>query len=155
MHVAAKGVKFVCIDYLQLIQPISKKGTKEQEVSELSREVKKLSLELNIPILLLSQLSRACESRSNKRPILSDLRDSGAIEQDADAVLFLYRDSVYTGVEDDESAEVIIAKNRNGRLGITECTFISNRMLYIDRPTTPFAADMRLPNFDKDNEIDF
>jgi replicative DNA helicase len=154
MHVMAKGVRLVVIDYLQLIPPITKKGTKEQEVSEISREVKKLAMELNIPIILLSQLSRNCESRSNKRPILSDLRDSGAIEQDADAVMFLYRDSVYSGDDSDTSAEIILAKSRNGKIGFIECTFVAHRMLYIDNfePYKPnFTNSDNLP-FEDENE---
>jgi replicative DNA helicase len=128
--VHAHGVKFVVVDYLQLVTPDAKHGNREQEISSISREFKKLSLELKIPILLLSQLSRNCEQRPNKRPVLSDLRDSGAIEQDADAVLFLYRDSVYSGDNSDDSAELIIAKNRNGSLGFVPARFIGSRMVY-------------------------
>jgi replicative DNA helicase len=136
LHVTAKGVKMIVIDYLQLIPPITKKGTKEQEISELSREIKKLALELNIPILLLSQLSRNCESRQNKRPLLSDLRDSGAIEQDADVVMFLYRDAVYSGDDTDDRAEIIVAKNRNGQVGTVDCKFVGSRMLFLDEVFT-------------------
>jgi replicative DNA helicase len=135
--VRAHGVKFVVVDYLQLVTPDKPLGNREQEISTISRELKKLSLELKIPILVLSQLSRKCEERGNKRPLLSDLRDSGAIEQDADAVMFLYRDSVYSGEIDDDSAEIIVAKNRNGGLGVVNCRFIGERMVYKDDSLPP------------------
>lgn len=126
----AQAVKFVVVDYLQLVSPDKSLGNREQEISTISRELKKLALELDVPILLLSQLSRKCEERGNKRPLPSDLRDSGAIEQDADAIMFLYRESVYSGDVDDDTAEIIVAKNRNGGLGVVNCRFIGERMVY-------------------------
>lgn len=124
--VASKGVKFIVIDYLQLMNDpsINKGGNREQEISAISRKLKALAKELNVPIIALSQLSRAVEVRGgSKRPILSDLRESGSIEQDADAVVFLYRPEYYGIMEDDHGAsllgqcEVIFAKHRNGAVG--------------------------------------
>ena len=113
-------------DYLQLMAANSKKGNREQEVSEISRLLKIMAKELNLPVIVLSQLSRAPESRADHRPILSDLRESGAIEQDADMVWFPYRAAVYgikniyiNDIEQDSNGimEIIIAKNRNGITG--------------------------------------
>ena len=118
------GLDLIVIDYIQLINPGISKGNREQEVSYISRSLKMLSKELNVPVIALSQLSRAVETRGgSKRPQLSDLRESGAIEQDADVVSFIYRPEYY-GITEDENgdslngyAEFIIAKNRNGGLG--------------------------------------
>ena len=105
----------VVIDYLQLMSTGRRDGNRVNEVSEITRSLKILAKELNVPVITLSQLTRGPESRENKRPLLSDLRESGSIEQDADIVLFLYRDAYYTKAEDNlESCECIIAKNRHG-----------------------------------------
>ena len=110
-----QGVDMIIIDYLQLMQGKSKAENRQQEMSEISRGLKALARELDIPIIALSQLSRAVELRADKRPLLSDLRESGALEQDADLVMFLYREEYYDKeTENANTAELIIAKNRNG-----------------------------------------
>ena len=114
-----KKIGLIVIDYLQLIQGNSKRGgTRENEISEISRSLKILAKELDVPVIALSQLSRSVESREDKRPMLSDLRESGAIEQDADIVMFLYRDDYYNEDSSDKNkAEVIVAKHRGGSTG--------------------------------------
>ena len=114
------GLSIVIIDYLQLMSGSSKGGHDncQQEISDISRSLKALARELHAPVIALSQLSRACETRTDHRPMLSDLRESGAIEQDADVVMFLYRDDYYNkDTEHPNEAEVIIAKQRNGPIG--------------------------------------
>jgi len=119
------GLDFIVIDYLQLMYSSNKSINKQQEVSEISRELKLIARELDIPIVALSQLSRSLESRADKRPMLSDLRESGAIEQDADIVIFLYRDEYYNPQSPDiGKAEIIIAKHRNGAVGTIKMKFI-------------------------------
>ena len=116
------GLSMVIIDYLQLMSGSGKaKDNRQQEISDISRSLKALARELNAPVISLSQLSRACETRPDHRPMLSDLRESGAIEQDADVVMFLYRDDYYNKDTDKPNiAEVIIAKQRNGPIGTVE-----------------------------------
>ena len=113
------GLDLVMIDYLQLMSGSGKNGdNRQQEISEISRSLKAIARELSVPVIALSQLSRACETRTDHRPMLSDLRESGAIEQDADVVMFLYRDDYYNKDTDNpNTAEVIIAKQRNGPIG--------------------------------------
>ncbi len=119
-----KGLDLVLIDYLQLMQSESRHESRQQEISAISRGLKALAKELECPVVALSQLSRAPELRSDHRPILSDLRESGAIEQDADVVLFLYRDEYYNqDTEKKNIGEVIIAKHRNGPTGSIELVF--------------------------------
>ena len=116
-----KGLGLIVIDYLQLMQSGKRNENRQQEISEISRSLKILAKELDVPVVALSQLSRATESRSGHRPQLSDLRESGAIEQDADIVMFLHRPSYYDPeAEDDNLAECIIAKHRNGPVGRIE-----------------------------------
>ena len=123
-----KNIGLIIIDYLQLIQGSGKKnGTRENEISEISRSLKVLAKELNVPIIALSQLSRGVESREDKRPMLSDLRESGAIEQDADIVMFLYRDDYYhEDSKDKNKAEVIVAKHRGGSTGTRKLLWMPN-----------------------------
>ncbi len=121
---AKHGLELLVIDYLQLVRPTKRGRSREEEVSEISRGLKATAKELNIPILTLSQLNRKLEDRPNKRPKLSDLRESGAIEQDADIVTFIYRDEVYRKDSPHKgTAEVIVAKNRNGRAGTARLAY--------------------------------
>ena len=121
----------IVIDYLQLIEGTGRES-RQQEVSEISRQLKKLAKELSVPVIALSQLSRSVEQRQDKRPILSDLRESGSIEQDADIVAFLYREDYYRGEDDEEEeesadenvVEVILEKNRSGARGTIKLLFI-------------------------------
>ena len=126
------NVGIVTIDYLQLISTDSKSKNREAEVSEISRRLKVLAEELRIPIICVAQLNRDCERRENKRPTLADLRESGAIEQDADMVVFLYRQEYYQRGMNSGIAELIIAKHRNGRTGVLEVTWLPEIMTFRD-----------------------
>ena len=118
-------IKLIIIDYLQLMSGSGKIDSRQQEISEISRALKALARELHVPVIALSQLSRAVEQRPDHRPMLSDLRESGAIEQDADVVMFLYRDDYYNkDTEKRNIAEVIIAKQRNGPIGTIELVWL-------------------------------
>ena len=123
-----KELGLIVIDYLQLMEGGGNPNDRNQQISQISRSLKGLAKELDVPIIALSQLSRAVESRPDKRPMMSDLRESGAIEQDADIVMFIYRDEYYNrdDVENKGKAEVIIAKHRNGSVGTVELLFQSN-----------------------------
>jgi replicative DNA helicase len=117
-------LSMVVVDYLQLIRPTRRFRSRQEEIAEASRGFKMLAKELEIPVLILAQLNRECEKRPDKRPVLSDLRESGAIEQDADAVIFIYRDEVYN--EDSKCkgvAEIRFAKQRNGKIGKVKLAF--------------------------------
>ena len=120
-----KGIGLVIIDYLQLMESKTKSPSRQQEISEISRSLKILAKELKVPVIALSQLSRATESRTDHRPMLSDLRESGAIEQDADIVMFIHREDYYDPeTEKKNVAEVIIAKNRSGSTGTVELAWL-------------------------------
>jgi replicative DNA helicase len=120
-----KGLDLIMIDYLQLMSGNSKGDSRQQEISEISRSLKALAREMEAPVIALSQLSRACETRADHRPMLSDLRESGAIEQDADVVMFLYRDEYYhPDTEKKNIGEIIIAKQRNGPTGTVELVWL-------------------------------
>jgi len=122
---AERGLGLIVIDYLQLMSGNSKNDSRQQEISEISRSLKAIAREMEAPVIALSQLSRACEQRSDHRPMLSDLRESGAIEQDADVVAFLYRDEYYfPETEKKNQAELIIAKQRNGPTGTVDLTWL-------------------------------
>jgi len=120
-----KGLGFVVIDYLQLMQGSRRVENRQQEISEISRSLKGLAKELNVPVLALAQLSRSVEQRPNKRPVMSDLRESGSLEQDADLVMFIYRDEYYNPDSERKGiAEIIISKHRNGPVGMVELGFL-------------------------------
>jgi replicative DNA helicase len=125
----------IIVDYLQLLTPSNRRDSdgRVQEVSEMSRSLKILARDLDVPIVALSQLSRAVEQRTDKRPILSDLRESGSIEQDADLVAFVYRDEYYNDESDQQGlAEVILAKHRNGPTDSIKLSFLKRYAKFSD-----------------------
>ncbi len=131
---AEKGLDMIVVDYLQLMNLEGKNESRQQEVSALSRMLKLLAREMDCPVILLSQLSRAPEQRTDHRPILSDLRESGSIEQDADIVVFLYRDDYYNPETDKPGVcEVIIAKQRSGPTGTVELTWLGKYTRFVDK----------------------
>ena len=135
---AEKGLDLIIVDYLQLMQGSQGRRqaeNRQQEISEISRSLKSLARELKVPVIALSQLSRSVESRQVKRPMLSDLRESGSLEQDADIVAFLYREGYYQQEIEDSSkniTEVIIAKHRNGATGTIQLYFHGQWTRFVD-----------------------
>jgi len=123
----------VIVDYLQLMRGHERADNREQEISSISRSLKALAKELNVPVVALSQLNRQVETRGDKRPIMADLRESGAIEQDADVIGFLYRPILYDKNADEGEAELILAKQRNGPVGTVPLTFISKYTRFENR----------------------
>jgi len=115
----------IIVDYLQLMGGMAKVENRVQEISQISRALKLIGRDLNVPVIAISQLSRAVEARGDKRPVLSDLRESGSIEQDADLVMFVYRDDYYDDQSDDKgTAEIILAKHRNGPLDTVKLAYV-------------------------------
>lgn len=134
---STEGIEFIIIDYLQLMKGhkgVSYGVDRTREINDITSSLKQLALDLNIPIMLLSQLNRSVESRADKRPQLSDLKQSGSIEEDADKVFFLYRPSYYGADDDQYLCEVITAKNRSGDVGTSQCHFDGYNMYFGDRP---------------------
>lgn len=136
------GLDLIVIDYLQLMRVPGKSESRVQEISEISRSLKTLAKELEVPVIALSQLNRSLEQRPNKRPVMSDLRDSGAIEQDADVIAFIYRDEVYNeNTEDKGIAEIHIAKQRNGPIGTIKLTFLGKYTKFENYTNTSYGYD--------------
>jgi replicative DNA helicase len=134
-----QGIKLVVIDYLQLIEPDNRRDPRQEQVAQISRRIKQLARELQIPVIALAQVNRASEDRQDHRPRLSDLRESGSIEQDADTVMLLHRPDRYEPGQQEGIIEVIVAKQRNGPTGEVTLAYIKQYMRYEDfNVGTPF-----------------
>ncbi len=134
-----KGIGMIIVDYLQLMRGATSRAGQDnrvQEISEISRSLKALAKELNIPVIAISQLNRGVECRTDKRPQMADLRESGAIEQDSDLILFIYREEMYAKADTPEErkgkAEIIIGKQRNGPIGVVDLVFLSRYTRFED-----------------------
>jgi replicative DNA helicase len=140
---AEVGIDLIVVDYLQLMRGDYRSENRVQEISSISRALKALARELNVPVLALSQLSRGVESRTDKRPILSDLRESGALEQDADVVIFIYRDEMYNeNTERQNIADIIVAKHRNGPTGTVQLFFKKELAQFLDAEVRRTQVDI-------------
>ena len=132
---AEHGLGLIVVDYLQLMRSSRRTDSRELEISDISRSLKAIAKELDVPVVALSQLNRKLEERTDKRPLLSDLRESGAIEQDADVIMFIYRDEVYHKQPDNPhkgSAEIIIGKQRNGPIGTATLAYLGSYTAFED-----------------------
>jgi replicative DNA helicase len=131
---AKHNLSLVVIDYLQLMQGNRRTENRQQEISEISRSLKALAREIDVPVIALSQLSRAVEQRQEKKPLMSDLRESGSLEQDADLVMFIYRDEYYKPEDTEKKgiAEIIVAKQRNGPTGSVELGFLKEFTKFVN-----------------------
>ena len=139
---AGARLGLVVVDYLQLMHVPGTRENRATEISEISRSLKALAKEMKVPVVACSQLNRSLEQRTNKRPVMSDLRESGAIEQDADLILFIYRDEVYNEESKDKGkAEIIVGKQRNGPIGHVNLAFLNRYARFADYTSVDYSGD--------------